>query len=741
MANDAKSMIKKLYPMDRTKRYPMKLCPQRRKIITSNYETWSVIGLQADGRLLYTGSTPSPAMPSVSGNIYSIARGSCYAAILDSKGVCTYTGATSGKWENIIDIEVCAYGDLIGLKADGTCVSTQRYGVNVSSWSNIVAISARGARSFVVGLKADGTCVTAGSAPFGVTSWKDIVAVCTGYSYVTGLKADGTCVSTSYNLSGWRDIAAISQGSDDGVVGLKSDGTCVSNYSEGVPSGRNIIAILGCNDNIIGVKADMTCVYVGSRYSGVSSWRLSEYVTDRGLIVATQPINLLSKTKVTGFSITGVQPTNTTRHVAFKVDNVWNKLTVPSNGVATLTPLATQEIDVDSIIKEGNTAAELAKVTSVPGFVGKLLYPAVALFANDNAQVMPTFGMTVKAEIDTTVNVYSYTDYSQEYNISDGDDVPIVSLVAETETKGRGAVTITARLKQKNVWSEYMTLQDCQMKEASAIQLKAVYTVQTTDGTDFAKIKAVVITYNTAGAITSNNTTDIVTVTEKFTNDLVYVHAYCKHRELIDAKINAFCAIRKQPQKRIMYQFGNGTGSSKTYKLPDKGINQDTLTVYVDGKIVLDFGYNTETSEITITGDKDTALSASYEYGWEMSNWIPMTQGVSQVNDSGTYTTEYTYIIPTHEGSFTVSAVKFELDRPVGHVEQETIGVGTGKRQIIKLPHIAKKETIVCNGAWSYNYDSQQLTVIAPDGENIVISYDWIAESPNIYAISAGWAD
>ena len=291
-------------------------------------------------------------MPSVSGNIYSIAHGSCYAAILDSKGVCTYTGATSGKWENIIDIEVCACGDLIGLKADGTCVSTQQYGVNVSSWSNIVAISARGVRSFAVGLKADGTCVTTGSAPSGVTSWKDIVAVCTGYNYVTGLKADGTCVSTSYNLSGWRDIAAISQGSDDGVVGLKSDGTCVTTYGYSVSSWRDIIAILGCNDNIIGVKADMTCVYVGSRYSGVSSWRLSEYVTDRGLIVATQPINLLTKTKITGFSITGVQPTNTTRHVAFKVDNVWNKLTVPSNGVATLTPLATQEIDVDSIIKE-----------------------------------------------------------------------------------------------------------------------------------------------------------------------------------------------------------------------------------------------------------------------------------------------------------------------------------------------------------------------------------------------------
>ena len=453
------------------------------------------------------------------------------------------------------------------------------------------------------------------------------------------------------------------------------------------------------------------------------------------------PINLLDKSSITGITTEGIQPTNTSRHVAFKVDDKWKKLTIGSGGVATLTALATQDITVDSLIAEGNTTAELANVTSVPGFVGKLVYPAVALYAGESATVMPTFGMTVKAKIDTTVNVYSYTTYSQEYAISDGEDVPIVSVVTETETTGNGAVDITARIKSNGEWSDYMSLNSVQMKNASALQLKAVYTVQSTTGNDSAKIKGVIIKYNTSGAITSNSTTDIVTVTERFTNDLTYVHAYVKHKELVDAQIKVCCSLRKTPSKRIMYQFGNGTGALKTFTLPDSGINQDTLLVYVDGKLVYDFGYNTETSEITISADKDTVLSASYEYGWGKAEWIEMEQGVSQINDGGAYTTEYSYTIPEHEGELTVTAIKYELIRPEGKVTDEIISIGTGKRQIIQLPHFARKETIQCNGKWSYDYDSKRLTVIAPEGDNIVISYDWIAESPQVYGVMAGWAD
>ena len=461
----------------------------------------------------------------------------------------------------------------------------------------------------------------------------------------------------------------------------------------------------------------------------------------QGLCISKSPINLLDKTSITGITTEGIQPANTYRHVAFKVDDAWKKLTIASGGAATLTDLATQAITAESLISEGNTAAELANVTSVPGFVGKLVYPAVALYAGESATVMPTFGMTIEGEIDTTINTYTYTDYSQEYVLSTEADVPIVSCVADTTTTGNGSVSITARIKQGDTWSEYMSLESLHIKEANAIQLKAVYNVQTTSGADSCTIDKVTITCNTAGAIVSDATTEIVTVTQEFTNDLTYVHAYAKHEVLNDAEIKAFCSLRKTPQKRTMYQIGNGTGANRVYQLQDSGVNQDTLMIYVDGNIVQDFSYNTETSQVNLTAPNGSVVSASYEYGWESSDWIEMTKGTTQVNDSGLYTTEYTCVVPTHEQSLTVTAVKFALVRPEGTVTNETIGVGTGKRQLFQLPHIAKKEIMQCSGQWNFDQETNILTVIAPEGSDIVVSYNWIAETPKIYGIAAGWAE
>lgn len=752
MATNAKSIIKRLYPMDITKRWPMKQCPQRREIITSNYENWVVTGVQPDNKCISTGSLSSIYNTP---DIYYTVQNTNISAILTKTGKCIASiGSPSALFSTDV-IAITTPSHTSGLyfqKKDGTCYYwNSSSAVQLSSDKNIVRIMARGEISpYCYALRIDGTCrrYNAGNLDSYIPSWGNagnLLDVATGINKTAGLLADGTCVSSQFSISGWKDVVSLSIGSDDGIVGLKSDGTCLcTGYSSSiintVQGWRDVVYICGCNDNVVAVKADGTCVQAGGRYTAVEKWQLAKFFAGSGLLEAKQPLNFSDKSKIAGFDIRGIEPANTSRHIAFKVNDTWNKLTI-SAGKASLTALATQEITADSITAEGNTVAELQTVTDCPSFVGKLVYPAVALYADDKAEVMPTFGMTVKAQIDTTVSVYSYTDYSQEYAISDGDDISIISLVAETELKGSGKVDITARIKTAGEWSEYMPLKSVQMKQASAIQLRAVYSVQNTDGSDSAKITGVIIKYNTAGSITSNNTTDIVTITQKFTNNLVYVHAYCKHKKLIDAKINAYCSIRKKPSKREQYQIGNGTGALKTYILPDKGINQDTLLVFVDGKLLVDFGYNTETSEITLTADKDSVVSVSYEYGWEMSNWLPMEQGISQINDSGNYTTEYTYTIPAHEGVYTITAVKFELARPEGQVLNETIGIGTGKRQMIILPHIARKETIICSGSWSYDYDDQRLTVIAPEGEDIVISYDWIAESPKVYAIAAGWAD
>lgn len=472
-----------------------------------------------------------------------------------------------------------------------------------------------------------------------------------------------------------------------------------------------------------------------------------------GMVIANEPLNLLDKNKVKGFTFEGIEPANTNRRVAFRVDNKWNKLTTKG----ALSELSTQEITADSILAEGNTVAELTALTNVPSLAGKLVYPAIALYASEKAEVMPTFGMTVKAEIDTTVNVYTKTDYSQEFVLHNKHDVLVKSVTVDSNAKGNGKVTLKARYatfnetaadktadkstEQTETWSDYVDILSVINVKCHKLQIKADYQVSVTDGSDSATLNDVIVTYAKDVVAKADGTTDLVTLTEKFTNNLTYVHAYIKHKKLIDADLKAYVRLQRTPKKADFKLIGYGTGERKTYKVTDSGINQDSLMVYVGGKAVYDFDFNTETSEITLVADVDAPINATYEYGWELFSYAEMQKGVSQINDSGAYTTEYSYTIPAHDGEYTVTAIKYELIRPEGKVTNETIGVGTGKRQIIQLPHYARKETIVCNGKWYYDYDSKRLTVIAPEKEPIVISYDWIAESPEVYGIAAGWAD
>ena len=584
-----------------------------------------------------------------------------------------------------------------------------------------------GGDGHTVGLKADGTVVAVGDNEYeqcNVSGWSNIVAVACGYIHTVGLKSDGTVVAVGYNL----------------------DGRCnVSGWS-------NIVAVACGVRHTVGLKADGTVVAVGYNDYGqcnVQSWKLARY-DKKGLLIAKTPINLLDKTRVKGFTIEGIQPANTNRKVAFKVDNNWNKLSTDG----ALSPLPTQEITSDSVLAEGNTAEELTALTNVPSFVGKMVYPAFALYADSEATVMPTIGMTVNAEIDTTVDVYTKTDYSQEFVLHNSRDVLVKSISVDSNTKGNGKITLKARYatfnetaitdegaEQTEKWSEYVDLLSVINVKCHKLQIKADYQVSITDGSDSATLNDVVITYAKDVVAKADGSTDLVTLTEKFTNDLTYVHAYIKHAPLIDADLKAYVRLQKTPKKAEFKLIGYGTGARKTYKVTDSGINQDSLMVYVNGKAVYDFDFNTETSEITLVADVDVPINATYEFGWELFNYVEMQKGVSQINDSGAYTTEYAYTIPAHDGELTVTAIKYELIRPEGKVADDVIGIGTGKRQIIQLPHFARKETIQCNGKWSYDYDSKRLTVIVPEGDNIVISYNWIAESPVVYGIMAGWAD
>lgn len=158
-----------------------------------------------------------------------------------------------------------------------------------SLWSEVAqreTVSACGL--LTVGLKASGTVIAVGRNDNGqcnVSGWKNIIAVSAGADYTVGLKADGTVIAVGNNdhgqcnVSDWTDIVAVSAGKDH-TVGLKADGTVVAvgNNAYGqcdVSDWTDIVAVSAGYAHTVGLKADGTVVAVGSNNYGqcnVSGW-------------------------------------------------------------------------------------------------------------------------------------------------------------------------------------------------------------------------------------------------------------------------------------------------------------------------------------------------------------------------------------------------------------------------------------------------------------------------------------
>lgn len=191
-------------------------------------------------------------------------------------------------WTDIVAVNL-GFFHTVGLKSDGTVVATGEndYGqCNVDDWTDIVAISASG--YCTVGLKSNGTVVATGnniSGQCNVGNWTNIVAINTSGIHTVGLRLDGTVVATGYNdngecdVGGWTDIVAISAGSDC-TIGLKSDGTVVAigENDDGqcnVGNWTDIVAVSADLDYTVGLKSNGTVVATGYNYYGqcnVSKW-------------------------------------------------------------------------------------------------------------------------------------------------------------------------------------------------------------------------------------------------------------------------------------------------------------------------------------------------------------------------------------------------------------------------------------------------------------------------------------
>lgn len=463
----------------------------------------------------------------------------------------------------------------------------------------------------------------------------------------------------------------------------------------------------------------------------------------QGLLVAKMPFDTTDQTSVTGFNISGAQPVGTARRIIFRIGDDLYKFV---DGNLTAYDGAGE---FDDVIAGGNTVDELLALTDIPAFVGKKIYPIIALEAPADAVALPTIKMSLNAAAGT--DIYNKPVETPVYELAAADDgTPrIADIVADIAATGTATCTVEVRIRDSSgSWSDYVPLAEAKNQEGTAVQFRITYAVRTLDGSDAVKLNSITIRHNMGATSVSGDTADLYSVVQSYENDLQTCYVVVKHKRLIDSKIIAYVNFMRPTARREFIDLGVSDGTRQQFNLgvggvKDTGIDQNTLRLFADGVPTTNYGYNVEVSEVTISVEAGKAITASYDYGHDVEEWIEMPQVLdSQPYQDGTYMSKFMYTLPDETtADKKLSNVRLRLYRPSGRVDRELLGYATGTMQQFVLPHAAKQDSIILDGAeFSYDPDSQILTAVAPKGTELVVTYDYVGEQQTIYSWTAGWA-
>lgn len=455
----------------------------------------------------------------------------------------------------------------------------------------------------------------------------------------------------------------------------------------------------------------------------------------QGLLTAKTPLDATTVTSVTGFTISGEQPENTERRIAFKIDGELKKFSGSD-----LVRLSGDET-FDNIIQNGNTVAELLALTNIPAFVGQKIYPIIALSASDSAEEMPTIKLALNGVTNSQQLTKTVETAEMNLTTADGSTPQIISVTTSETCTASGSISVSVALKNNDTWGEFIPLADAAEQVADAVKFKIVYSVDAVGNEHSAKLNSITVRYNSGTLTVTGTDAAIYSVTQNFEDDLQTCYVVVRHQRLIDSSITADVAFRSQPLTREFKSVGTGTGSSATFNLGDTDIVPNSLRLFVNGNPFANFDYDSAAGTVTANVANGAVITASYQYGGGAETWHAMTKEIDQqVYPDGARMTCFTFALGDDEtADMQISAVRINLSRPTGTVIDQSLGKATGKTQQFVLPHFADPTSITCTGSWSYNADDKILTVVATKNTVIRLNYTWRGEQVTVYSWAAGW--
>lgn len=464
----------------------------------------------------------------------------------------------------------------------------------------------------------------------------------------------------------------------------------------------------------------------------------------QAMLISKTPLDCTGKSEVVKFSIAGAEPTGTKRAIIFQIDGKYYRF-LNSN----LSEF-TYDFNITNVLRYGNSVNGLLALENITGFLGKKVYPIIALQAPSTADDMPSIRMTLYVKVSN--DVLTKTEESLVYEIATGDKVPtITEITADTTCAGGGSVDIKVRLRGSDEeWSDYMALASAADKQATAVQFKFTYKVTTAEDADSACVNSITVNHTRGKALVVGNVAELYSIVANYEVPLQLCYVVVHHEPLQDAYIEAYVNFMKAPKHRELIQIGTATGSRQELVLgvdgvADSNIVTSSIQIYADGNPLTNFSYSSEVSTVVLSAKKNAVLYASYDYAHDTEVWRKMTADpVQPYNDAdGTYMTRYTYLLPDSEATGKVIAnVRLRMVKRTGSASNVKLGTGTGKKQMFALAHRYKSSTIKFNPAcdWTFEEDSKILTVVAAKNSDIKISGNWVGIAPVIRSFAAGFA-
>ena len=466
----------------------------------------------------------------------------------------------------------------------------------------------------------------------------------------------------------------------------------------------------------------------------------------KGLLLDNVGLNCTDATDIERINVGGQETGSAKRRFAFEINDVYYKINVENN-VGTLAQLPTQSITVDSILEEGNTASELAEVTSCPQLAGNIVYSVIALYG-EYGSLLPTASLSFSKK--TAKDIYVYTDQSPVFELTkDESEAKIISITADKDIKGNASLDVSVSLYKDGAWTEYMSLPDSGGQTASKVKFKSLFRVRTFDGSDKATLNKVSIVYSSNRAPVTGNSSELISITRNYESDIGFASLLVKHKAMNDSHMDAYAALRKNTKKREDIVIGSGTGGKQTFTLgvadesgsvvADENIDHNSLVIKVNNVEVNEFDFNMSRGHITVYADLGATVTASYEYGLGVEDWRKMNKVIVQPYNGQYDILATKFELPVNDSGNTITAIRLVLTRDTGTVTDAFLGYATGQAQTIILKNFARKDTIVSNVDFTYNDITKEFSFIADQGTPVNISYEWTGETQEIYSIAPFW--